>query len=324
MLEAKTRAGFVAIAGRPNAGKSTLLNRVVGGEVSIVSPKAQTTRERVLGILTEGQRQIVFIDTPGIHRAKTGGINEFMVEQARGALEDPSVVWYMVDPRSELEHEQVVLELLKKATRAPIFLVMNKSDLCERPPLSLKIPVFKEQIRESARQVGVSFAGEFDISAQTGLGVPALMERSFHEIPESPFFYDDPDQLSDRPVRYFVAEKIREQLLLRLGDEVPYSCAVEIERFDEKVVPNRIEAIVHVERESQKGIVIGKGATMVKEIGQGARVTIESFLGRKVHLGLRVKLLEDWSRDEKRLERLGYVLPKKRPPSGPKVSGVRR
>ncbi len=305
------RAGFVAIAGRPNAGKSTLLNRVVGGEVSIVTPKAQTTRERVLGILTEGDGQIVFVDTPGVHRARDGGINAYMVEEARGALREVEAVWYLVEPRTELEHELVVLELLKKV-QAPIYMVMNKADLCERPPLSDKRIELFEQIAAAAEKMGVKFHLQASVSAKTGMGVAELLQSTWTHMPESPFFYEDPDQLSDRPVRYFVAEKVREQLLLRLGDEVPYSCAVEIESFDEQAEPPRIEAIIHVERESQKGIVIGKGAVKIKEIGQAARERIEDFLGGRVHLGLRVKVLTEWSKDPSRLERLGYVLPQKR------------
>jgi GTP-binding protein Era len=306
-----TRAGFVAIAGRPNAGKSTLLNRVVGGEVSIVTPKAQTTRERVLGILTQNDGQIVFIDTPGIHRAREGGINHFMVEEAREALQDVSAVWYLVDPRSEVQHETVVLELLRKV-KAPIFLVMNKGDMCERPPLSEQRSGLRDRLMLSAREMGIEFKASHDVSARTGLGVEGLLSATWQLIPESPFYYEDPDQLSDRPVRYFVAEKVREQLLLRLGEEVPYSCAVEIESFDEQAKPPRIEAVIHVERDSQKGIVIGKGAQKIKEIGQAARERIEDFLGGRVHLGLRVKVLPEWSRDPHRLERLGYILPNQR------------
>lgn len=306
-----TRAGFVAIAGRPNAGKSTLLNRVVGGEVSIVTPKAQTTRERVLGIYTEGDGQIVFVDTPGVHRAREGGINHYMVEEARGALEDVSAVWYLVEPRTEIEHEEVVLELLRKA-KAPIILVMNKADLCARPPLSERREELVAQVTEAAAAHGIQFAQVAWVSARSGEGVKELLQTTWKNIPESPFYYEDPDQLSDRPVRYFVAEKVREQLLLRLGDEVPYSCAVEIESFDEKAQPPRIEAIIHVERESQKGIVIGAKAAKIKEIGQAARERIEDFLGGRVHLGLRVKVLSEWSRDPHRLERLGYVLPKRK------------
>lgn len=309
-----TRAGFVAIAGRPNAGKSTLLNRVVGGEVSIVTPKAQTTRERVLGILTEKGRQIVFVDTPGIHRAREGGINAYMVDEAREALQDTSAIWYLVDPRSEVQHETVVLEILRAALRrgaAPIFLVINKADLCERPPLSVQRASLREQIENAARGMGIEFKAVFEVSARTGAGVEALLTQTWELVPESPFYYEDPDQLSDRPVRYFVAEKVREQLLLRLGEEVPYSCAVEIESFDERANPPRIEAVIHVERDSQKGIVIGKGAQKIKEIGQAARERIEDFLGGRVHLGLRVKVLPEWSRDPQRLERLGYALPKR-------------
>lgn len=311
---AARRSGFVAIAGRPNAGKSTLMNRVLKTELSIVSPKAQTTRERVLGILTEpALGQMVFMDTPGIHKAKEGGINEFMVKEARGALEsDPSVVWYIVDPDSGLQHEQVVLELLSES-RAPIFVLMNKADLSLKPTRQeARSPSsFAEELERAAKEKGLDIRGVFHISAKKGTGVERLLEATWDLLPRGPFFYPDEEQISDRPVRFFVAEKVREQLLRCLGDELPYSCAVQIERFDEKVKPPRIEAIIHVERDSQKGIVIGKGGAKIKEIGQSARREIEKFLGHQVFLGLKVKVLKDWTRDPESMRKLGYVFARK-------------
>ena len=299
------RSGFVVIAGRPNAGKSTLLNRILGTKVSIVTPKAQTTRERVLGILTEmPQGQMIFVDTPGIHRAKEGGINAVMMHEAREALDEPAVIWYIVDPYSKLEPESVVLELLK-GTRAPVFFLMNKMDLKKNPGL-------KEEIEAAAKELGIVFHSMREISAEQGKGVPELVDETWKVLPEGPLYYPDEEQISDRPIRFFVGEKIREQLLLQLGQELPYSCAVEIENFDENEKPPRVEAIIHVERDSQKGMVVGKGGTKIKAIGQAARVTIEEFLGHKIFLGLRVKLLKDWSRDVDALRRLGYHLPGKK------------
>lgn len=300
------KSGFVAIAGRPNAGKSTLLNHVLGAQLSIVTAKAQTTRERVLGILTEDQGQLIFIDTPGIHRAKEGGINAFMMKEVEEALKDVSAVWYLVDPKSKLEHEKRVLELLSR-TQAPVFILLNKGDVARgRQGAELLDAVVAQ-----ARTLGLNLREPRKISALKGSGVDDLLHESWDLLPEGPLYYPDPDQMSDRPVRFFVAEKIREQLLLKLGEELPYSCAVLIERFDESAKPLRIEATIFVERDSQKGMVIGKGGQKIKEIGQEARRKIEAFLDQHVFLGLQVKVLKDWSRDPESLKRMGYDVPAK-------------
>lgn len=298
-------SGFVAIVGRPNAGKSTLLNHVLGSVLSIVTPKAQTTRERVLGILTEKEGQMVFIDTPGIHKARAGGINEYMVGEAREALDAPSCVWYLVDPRSKLEHEMAVIELLKPV-EAPIFVIMNKSDLFGKVVPEAQVEQLEETLEKALLERKLNFQGFIHLTAQTGKGVPGLVEKTWGLMPEGPLYYEDPDQLSDRPTRFFVSEKIREQLFLCLGEELPYSCGVEIEKFDEKAKPLRIEALIYVERDSQKGMVVGKGGSKIKEIGTQARKTIEDFLGQKIFLGLRVKVLKDWTQDVAALERMGY------------------
>jgi GTPase len=305
------KSGFIAIAGRPNAGKSTLLNHVLGTKVSIVSPKAQTTRERVLGIFTEPQGQMIFIDTPGIHRAKEGGINAYMMNEVKEALLDVSAVWYLVDPASAPKHEMTALELLKN-TKAPVFILMNKMDLTGKTFAVSNIVNFENELVQLAKEMGIHVQGVYPISALKGKGIDSVLETSWNLLPEGEFYYPDEDQLSDRPTKYFVAEKIREQLFMQLGDELPYGCAIEIERFDEKVKPPRIEATIHVERDSQKGMVIGQGGTKIKSIGQAARQEVEEFLGQKVFLGLKVDVLKDWSRDAETLKRLGYVLPSAR------------
>jgi GTP-binding protein Era len=299
------KAGFVAIVGRPNAGKSTLLNRILGTELSIVTPKAQTTRERVLGILTEAQGQIVFVDTPGIHRANPGGINEYMVREAREALDGPTLVWYLVDPRSGLNHEAPVLDLLQKSG-TPVFVLLNKTDLVGNLIPREVEDRMEGAIRSALEARKIQVEGIYKISAKGGNRVEALLEETWKHIPEGPAFYDDPDQLSDRPTRFFVAEKIREQLYMALGEELPYSCGVEIDRFDESSKPPRIEATIYVERESQKGMVIGKSGHKVKEIGSAARRRIETFTGGQVFLGLRVKVLPEWTRDPEAMKRFGY------------------
>ena len=301
------RSGFVVIAGRPNSGKSTLMNRIIGSELSIVTPKAQTTRERVLGILTEkAHGQMVFIDTPGIHKAKEGGINAYMMSEVFEALDGTHAVWYLVDPNSRLESEKAVLDLLEKLKDVPIFMVQNKSDLKYAGGAALFPAVLEE-----ATKRGIEFKEVLAISAYKGRGVSDLLEKTWGLLPEGPYYYEDQDQISDRPVRFFAAEKIREQLLLQLGEELPYACAVELVTFDESSKPPRIEAVIHVERESQKGMVVGAEGKKIKAIGTSARGSIEKFLGQKVFLGLKVKVLRDWSKNAEALERLGYHLPAK-------------
>lgn len=308
-----THSGFIALIGRPNAGKSTLLNRVLGSELSIVSSKPQTTRDRVLGILTDRKfGQIVFVDTPGIHRAREGGINAAMVREAEGALEAPHLVWYLVDPHSERYHEEEVLRLLRKST-APFLIVLNKADLWGKKFVEGTLPPWlTEWERELRATFGERFQGMVRISARKGAGIETLIQKSKTYIPEGPWFYPDADQLSDKPTRFFVAEKVREQLFLQLGEELPYSCAVQVDQFEEDAKPPRIEATIHVERDSQKGMVIGKGGAKIKSIGQAARRGVEKFLGESVFLGLRVKVLKDWTRDAEALRALGYVLPEER------------
>lgn len=302
------RSGLVAIIGRPNSGKSTLLNRILGSQVSIVTPKAQTTRERVLGILSEDQGQIVFVDTPGIHKAKAGGFNAYMVSEASEALDGPNRIWYLVDPDSELEHELAVVKLLdQKAERqTAISLLLNKSDVRSA---SAKTEALISGIQKELKTLGFDQVDTQHISGRRGVGVKELLELTWRHLPEGPILFPDEDQLSDRPMRFFVAEKIREQLFMKLGDELPYSCAVEIEQFKENTKPIRIEATIHVERDSQKGMVIGAGGKKIKEIGSAARQSIEEFIGAPIFLGLQVAVLKDWSRNAENLKRLGYHLP---------------
>ena len=305
-------SGFIAIAGRPNSGKSTLLNRVLGSNLSIVTYKAQTTRERVLGILTEKQGQVIFIDTPGIHRAKEGGINDYMMREVKEALRGAAAVWYLVDPSSALFHEVPVLDLLKEAG-LPIFMIFNKSDLKNKRGEGPVNPMgLHQDLRAAAAERGLQVIEELPLSAINGTGVAELLKKTWALLPEGPLYYPDEEQISDRPTRFFVAEKVREQLLLQLGEELPYSCAVEIESFDEVTTPPRIEATIYVERDSQKGMVIGKGGTKIKSIGQAARKEIEEFLGQHVFVGLKVKVLKEWTRDAESLKRMGYHLSPRR------------
>ena len=309
------KSGFVAIIGRPNAGKSTLLNAVLRAEVSIVTPKAQTTRDRVLGILTEKKRgQIIFTDTPGIHKARIGGLNEYMVREAQEALgtaatDGPNVVWYLVDPRSGLQHEAAVIELLKKSA-SPVFLLINKVDLRLPETTPEALSLLEERLKGAMQEAGVKVKRMFRISGLRDLKTDELLLATWAELPEGPIYYPDEDQLSDRPTRFFVSEKIREQLFLQLGEELPYSSAVEIEKFEESKKPVRIEAAIHVERESQKGMVIGQGGKKIKSIGQAARANIENFIGEKIFLGLKVKVSKEWSDSEEGMRKVGYEFKK--------------
>ncbi|MCC7441439.1 MAG: GTPase Era [Bdellovibrionales bacterium] len=314
---AARKSGMVAIAGRPNAGKSTLLNRVVGEELSIVTPKAQTTREQLRGILNaEAHGQMVFVDTPGIHRAREGGINEAMVHQARMALEAPDAVWYLVDPLSRLEHEEPVIELLK-GVKAPVWVVLNKSDRPvpnPRPSAEPVAPILGSDeglasLMKALVDSGLRLEGTRKISALKGEGVAELLAETWAALPEGEPLYPTDDSLSDRPLRFFVSEKIREQLYLQLGEELPYACAVEVESYQEGTALDRVSAILHVERDSQKGMVIGKGGAKIKGIGSCARRSIETFVGKKVHLELRVSVWKDWSKNREALKRLGLDLP---------------
>jgi len=197
------KSGLVAIAGRPNAGKSTLLNRILGSAVSIVTPKAQTTRERVLGILTEERGQIVFVDTPGIHAAKKGGFNEFMVSEAAEALEGPNLIWYLVDPDSAIEHEKAVIELLDRRAdrRTPVWILLNKADL------GRDVVPLGEKIRSLLVALGFDSVIVFIISGRRGRGVDELVKESWKLLPEGPFLFPDEEQISDRPLRFFVGKR---------------------------------------------------------------------------------------------------------------------
>lgn len=307
-LSNKTRCGVVAIVGRPNVGKSTLLNHLMGQDLAIVSQKAQTTRDLIRGIYTEGDLQIVFTDTPGIHRAKEGGLNQALVSRAEESLEDPDLVWYLVDPHSDVEHERVVWASLMNASKAQVVLVWNKLDLKDRQYKQLAL---RDRLLQNIKETGISLVDEVAISAEKGNGVQSLLALTSSRLPEAPHLFLDPDQASERPLRFFAAELIRSELYEQLEEELPYSAAVRIDTFKESEKPIRIDATIVVERDSQKGMVIGKGGLKIKSIGSKARKRIETLVGGKVYLGLRVDVLPKWTREKKHLEALGYHLPER-------------
>ncbi|TNF50850.1 MAG: GTPase Era [Deltaproteobacteria bacterium] len=294
--EEKFHSGFVAIIGRPNVGKSTLLNRIVGQKIAITSSKPQTTRNRILGIQNLENAQVLFVDTPGIHDAHSP-LNRYMVDQARSAALDVDVVLWLVEADRPVDTDPMIPKLLEKSTR-PVLLVINKIDTIPKDKLLPLIAAYSKIC---------PFASIVPISALKGDGVEALMDEIPQLLPEGPRYYPE-DQLTDVPERFIVAEMIREQILMRTKDEVPYGVAILVERFQENPVKNMvgIDAVINVERDSQKGILIGKGGTMLRQIGQGARKEIERMLGIKVHLQLFVRVQKNWTSSGRMMKEFGY------------------
>lgn len=290
-----TRAGIATVAGRPNVGKSTLLNRLVGQKLAITSPKPQSTRRSVAGIITTDDAQLILRDTPGLLNPRYA-LHEAMRADALAALHDADVVAYLVDGTyPDVEPLQEVARL-ESPLRVPVITVINKSDL-----LSTRARTDLSEAHPSA----------LFISAETGEGIPELRDKLVSFLPESPFLYDAED-VSTQSLRFFAEELIRETALEQLDDEVPYSVACEIEEFREDRVPVYIRAVVYVERESQKRILIGHEGSRVREIGKSARIKIEAFLGSRVYLDLWVKVLDNWRRSAHALKRFGFVLPEER------------
>lgn len=295
LLAGRTRAGYVAIVGRPNAGKSTLLNRLVGEKLAITSPKPQSTRDRVVGIRTDANAQLVFLDTPGLLEPRYA-LHEAMQSTARDALRDADVVVHLVDATGDLS--DATLDLATAAgvagpIRVPLIRVANKADAV---------------LTDDRARIDAQLGGPIWTSAQTGAGVDTLVDRITSVLPESPFLYPE-DEISTHPVRYFVAELIRETALETLEDEVPYALACEIDEFREARRPVYIRATLYVERDSQRGILIGARGSRLRDIGRASRVKIEAFVGAAVYLDLWVKVLHNWRRDVRALRRFGYHLP---------------
>lgn len=294
--EEKFHSGFVAIIGRPNVGKSTLLNNIVGQKIAITSPKPQTTRNRILGIHNLENAQVLFVDTPGIHEAHSP-LNRYMVDQARSAALDVDVVLWLVEADCPVDTDPMIPKLLEKCQQ-PVLLVINKIDTMPKDKLLPLIAAYSKIC---------PFASIVPISALKGDGVDALMKEIPQLLPEGPRYYPE-DQLTDVPERFIVAEMIREQILMRTKDEVPYGVAILVERFQENPVKNMvgIDAVINVERDSQKGILVGKGGTMIRQIGQGARKEIERMLGIKVHLQLFVRVQKNWTSSGRMMKEFGY------------------
>jgi GTP-binding protein Era len=294
-----TRAGIVTVVGKPNAGKSTLLNRVVGTKLSIVSDKPQSTRDRVVGIRTESDVQMVLLDTPGLLNPRYA-LQQAMRATALKALEEADAVLYLIDATAAGDQVTPLHEAaaLPRPPRAPVVLALNKCDL----------------LAPSARAAILSRAPNAHlISATTGEGVDPLFATLGTLLPESPFLYPE-DEISTQTVRFFVSELIRETALEQLDEEVPYSIACEVDEYRETQTPIYIRAVAYVERESQKRIFIGAGGQRIRAIGSAAREKIEAFVGAKVFLDLWVKVLPNWRRNMHALQRLGFRVPQERTP----------
>lgn len=290
------RCGYVAIVGRPNVGKSTLLNHILGQKLSITSRKPQTTRHRILGIVTRENTQTVYVDTPGIHGEERKAINRYMNRAATSALKDVDLVLFVVDGLKWSPDDDLVMEKVK-ASGLPVMLVINKVDEVDD----------KEALLPRIQELTVlhGFVEVVPVSALRGHNVGRLQELVAERLPVSPPFFPE-DQITDRSSRFLAAEIVREKIMRQLGDEVPYELTVEIEEFKQEGKLRRISALILVEREGQKAIVIGEGGQRLKRIGMEARQDMEKLFNAKIMLSLWVKVKGGWSDDERALKSLGY------------------
>jgi len=295
------RSGFVCILGKPNAGKSTLLNALAGQKLAIVSPKPQTTRTRVQGIVNipkkKGQlaAQIILIDTPGVHKADSS-LGKKMMREVHGALEGCDLIYLICDATKKLDMgDEFLLEMAKKSS-TPVFLLLNKIDLLDKQKLLPVISQFSERVK---------FREIVPISALRKDGIEALLQATVHALPQGPRYFPE-DQITDLPMRFMVSEAIREQVLHHTKEEVPHSTAVVIEQFEEGVRLTRIAAAIFCEREGQKAILVGKGGQMLKLIGTKARLEIEKLVETKVFLELFVKVEPKWRDSERFVEGLDW------------------
>lgn len=288
------KSGFVNIVGSPNVGKSTLMNRLVGEKLSIVTSKAQTTRHRILGIVNDEDYQIVFSDTPGVVNASYK-LHENMMGYVNDSIKDADVLLFITEPKeTEMNHVET-LERIKKL-QIPVICLINKMDISNQEAVMEKIEYWKDKLPN---------AMILPISALHGFNVEMVWDKILELIPENPPYYDK-EALSDRPMRFFVSEIIREKIFLHTQKEVPYACQVEVEEYKEEDGITNIRALIIVERDSQKGIIIGKAGEMLKRIGRESRKEIEKFIDNKVFLQTFVKVDKDWRTNESKLKKYGY------------------
>lgn len=296
---AQTHFGQIAIVGRPNVGKSSLLNRLVGQKISITAPKPQTTRHRITGIYSEPRGQIVFVDTPGIHQGGSDALNRQLNRTARSGFDDVDLVLFVVQAGRFTDEDAAVLELVRQA-KLPTILLVNKIDLVKDKAALLPFLM--------AMQQRFDFTAIYPISARRDRGFEGLIDVLFTHLPHGEPMYD-PDEVTTITTRFMAAEIIREKLARLLHDELPYKTTVLIERFDAAPGLTEIDGVIYVARDSQKGIVIGKGGSKLKEVGSQARHDLEHMLDTRVMLQLWVRVREDWADDERAVQSLGYQLP---------------
>lgn len=291
------KSGFVSIIGRPNVGKSTFMNKVLGQKVSIMSDKPQTTRNKIQGVYTKDNAQMIFIDTPGIHKPKHE-LGEHMMKVARNTLRETEVILFVINAAEKIGRgDEFIIDMLKN-TKTPIILVLNKIDLIHPDELIKQIEVYKDKL---------NFSDVVPISALQGNNIDRLLSVLESHLPEGPMYYPE-DRITDHPEHFIVSELIREKALHKLSQELPHAIGVEVLKMkgDDDGGKVRVEALIYVERESQKGMVIGKGGKMLKEIGRQARIDIENLLGSKVYLELWVKVQKDWRNKPTFIRSLGY------------------
>lgn len=300
MAENVKKAGFATIIGRPNVGKSTLMNRMIGQKIAITSYKPQTTRTQIRTIYTDDRGQIVFLDTPGIHQSRTR-LGEYMVKAAESTLREVDVVLWLVEPKARPAEEDLSILELVKATKTPVILVVNKTDTVKKEQILPVISVYTEDME---------YAAVIPVSARTGDGVDDLMQNIFDLLPEGQPFYDE-DMVTTETEREIACEIVREKALRLLQEEVPHGIAVTIESMKYRKSRSKdricdIEASIICEKDSHKGIVIGKGGAMLRKIGTAARTDIENMLQSRVNLKLFVKVRRDWKDNELQMKNFGY------------------
>ena len=293
------KCGFVTIIGRPNVGKSTLLNQILGQKIVIATDKAQTTRKRIKGILTEKEGQIVFVDTPGIHRP-LNKLGEFLMDEAKFAVPDADLVLFLVDGSEPAgKGDKWIVENILKQSKTPVILVMNKVDKIKN----------QQKIEENLISYKVLFNENIPvlrISAKTGRNKDTLLSNIYKKLPEGELLYPE-DVVTEESMRDISEEIIREKILLNTQDEIPHSVAITINNYEENNDIDRIYATIYCEQKSQKGILIGKGGILLKKIGTEARLELEKIIEKKVFLSLEVKVEKDWRKKDKILKNFGYV-----------------
>jgi GTP-binding protein Era len=288
------KSGFVSIVGSPNVGKSTLMNKLVGEKLSIVTSKAQTTRHRILGIVNDEEHQIVFSDTPGVVNSAYK-LHDNMMDYVNSSIKDADVLLFVTDTNeTEMNHKET-LERIQRL-EVPVLCLINKMDLSDQKSVKEKLDYWQQRLPK---------AKVFPISALHGFNIDGVWEEIRANIPESPPYYDK-DAMTDRPMRFFISEIIREKIFIHCQKEIPYACQVEIEEYIEEPDITRIRALIIVERDSQKGIIIGKGGEMLKRIGYESRKEMEQFIDKKVFLQNIVKVDKDWRGSAQKLKKYGY------------------